>query len=70
VLQDATGLRALVIPASGAALLPLSAGTYRLRFTLDRRRWQTTDPPNDLTRYQRTAELQFSFEEGTEDPQS
>jgi hypothetical protein len=62
VLQDATAQRALVIPAvGGGALSPLSSGTYRLQFTLDRRRWQTTDPPNDLNRYQRSATLQFSF---------
>jgi hypothetical protein len=59
VLQDATALRALVIPATSGTLQPLTAGTYRLKFTLDRRRWETTDPPSDLNRYQRSSTINF-----------
>lgn len=59
VLQDATALRALVIPATGGTLQPLNAGSYRLKFTLDRRRWETTDPTSDLNRYQRSSTLSF-----------
>lgn len=61
VLQDAAGLRALVLPASGGTLSPLASGTYRLRFILDRRRWETSDPPNDLNRYSRSSTIQCTF---------
>lgn len=61
VLQDATGRRALVIPVSGSGALALGPGTYRLRFDLSRNRWETSDPHDDLNRYQRTATLILSF---------
>jgi hypothetical protein len=61
VLQDATGLRALILPVSGVALAPLASGTYRLQSSLNRSRWQTSDPPSDLNGYTRSATVQFSF---------
>lgn len=57
VLQDASGQRALLIPS--AALVP---GTYRLALTLDRQRWPTQDPPDELNRYTRSQTLQLEWE--------
>ena len=52
VLQDETALRALLIPVSSAGdVRSLSARYYQLRFDLDRKRWSTTDPPDDDNRY-------------------
>lgn len=45
VIQSGDGRRALVVTASGEAF---AAGTHRLRFALVRRRWDTTDPADEL----------------------
>ena len=59
MIQDAAGLRALLIPASGTNHAPLPPGTYRLTFTLDRQRWPTVDPPDEVNRYTRSQTLQL-----------
>jgi hypothetical protein len=60
VLQDGSGRRALLVPvagpvgpAGGAAPITLAPGLYRLRLALDRARFATTAPPDDVNRYQR-----------------
>ena len=57
VLQDGTAHRALVIPVAGSAAKKLSPGAYRMTFAIDRKRWQTTEPPDDLNRYHKTTTL-------------
>jgi hypothetical protein len=56
VLQDGAGLRALLIPHQGATHRPLDAGTYELRFAMDRERWPT-QAPSAGSRYQSAATL-------------
>jgi hypothetical protein len=63
VLQDASGTRALVFPVNGAGgIAPQAPGQYRLKLALDRRRWQTSDPPSDLNRYQRSSTISISWD--------
>jgi hypothetical protein len=57
VLQDGTGLRALLIPHRGAVLAPLEAGTYELRFSIDRERWPTEADPDAGSRYRANTTL-------------
>lgn len=57
VLQDASARRALLIPATS-----LAPGTYRLTLTLDRQRWPTQDPADELNRYTRSQTLQLELE--------
>lgn len=61
VLQDGVGQRAIIIPLSAGSASPLSGGEYRLGLTLERKRWQTLDPPDDLNRYRRTTTMRLSF---------
>lgn len=57
VLQNGDGRRALVIPVVSAATPGLAAGPHRLTLTLSRRRWDTTDPVDELNTYAREATL-------------
>jgi hypothetical protein len=58
VLQDDTARRALVVPVDGAnGARALSASRFRLRLSLDRARWATTDPADADNRYRRAATL-------------
>jgi hypothetical protein len=57
VLQDGTGLRALLIPHRGAVQAPLETGTYELRFSIDRERWPTDADPDAGNRYRDNAIL-------------
>jgi hypothetical protein len=57
VLQNGDGRRALIIPLAGSAATALSPGSHRLTFRLTRRRWQTTDPEDDLNTYAREATI-------------
>jgi hypothetical protein len=57
VLQDGTGLRALLIPHRGAVQAPLDTGTYELRFSIDRERWPTDADPDAGSRYRDSATL-------------
>jgi hypothetical protein len=54
VLQDGAGRRALLIPHLGTTHRPLDAGTYELRFAIDRQRWPT-QAPDTASRYQSAA---------------
>ena len=45
IVQSGDGRCALVVPASGASF---ETGLHRLTLTLSRRRWDTTDPADDL----------------------
>ena len=51
VLQDGTGLRALLIPHRGVTHAPLETGTYEIRFSIDRERWPTEADPDAGSRY-------------------
>jgi hypothetical protein len=62
VIQDAAGLRALLIPASGSTHSPLVPGTYRLTLKLDRQRWPTVDAADEVNRYTRSQTLQLVLE--------
>jgi hypothetical protein len=58
VLQDGTGQRAIVIPISSPTTSRnLTAGVYRLKFTLLRHRWKTNDPADSLNQYLSEATL-------------
>jgi hypothetical protein len=62
VIQDGSGRRALLIPMSSAAVpVALGAGTYRLTLALDRARWATTAPADDVNRYQDSATISFDL---------
>jgi hypothetical protein len=61
VLQDGSGRRALIIPATAGASVSLAAGRYRLRFSLSRVRWSTTEPPDALNRYTSEETLILDF---------
>jgi hypothetical protein len=57
VLQSGDARRALVIPLSGQDATQLSPDTYRLNLRLVRKRWETTDPVDDLNTYDESATL-------------
>lgn len=58
IIQDGSACHALIIPLSSTAVpVTLGAGRYRLTLAIDRVRWSTTAPPDDLTRYRDSATL-------------
>lgn len=61
VLQDGTANRALIIPVSGSSHRQLSQSYYRLKFSLSRKRWITTDPADDINQYHSETTLSFSL---------
>jgi hypothetical protein len=61
VIQDGAARRAIVLPVSGGGVSPLPGGLYRLSFKLERRRWATTEPPDDLNTYRRETALQLNL---------
>ena len=58
MLQNGDGRRALLIPTDTA---PLESGRYRLTLRLSRRRWVTTEPPDDVNTYAREATLSLEL---------
>lgn len=61
VLQDGAGLRALIVPGTGAAISPLGPGHYRLSFAINRKRWDTHDSAQLHSAYARKASLDFAL---------
>ena len=61
VLQDGTANRALIIPVSGSSHRQLSQSYYRLKFSLSKKRWITTDPADDINQYHSETTLSFSL---------
>lgn len=61
VIQNGDGRRALVIPVIGIATPGLAAGPHRLTLTLSRKRWQTTDPMDEVNTYARSATLSLDL---------
>ncbi len=62
ILQDASGTKALIFPVTtGGVLAPQPSGSYRLAFKLNRKRWETTDPENELNHYQGTAVISVTL---------
>jgi hypothetical protein len=62
VIQSGSARCALVLPMTGAGVpQPLAAGNYRLTLAIDRSRWSTTDPPDDLNRYRDAGTLLFDL---------
>jgi len=59
VLQNGDARRALVIPITGGAASVLPVGPYRLTLSLARKRWETTDPTDDINSYQRSVTVRF-----------
>jgi hypothetical protein len=60
IVQDGAARHALIIPMSDAlAPTSLGGGQYRLTLTLDRARWSTTAPPDDVNRYHDSASAVF-----------
>jgi hypothetical protein len=57
VLQNGDARRAILVPLDGFNAAPLSPDRYRLSFTLVRKRWQTTDPVDELNTYEGSATL-------------
>ena len=57
VIQNGDGRRALVIPVIGIATPGLDAAPHRLTLALSRKRWETTDAPDEVNRYARSATL-------------
>jgi len=58
VIQDGSARRALIVPMSNAVVpQSLAPGHYRLTLAMDRARWSTTAPPDDLSHYRDTATL-------------
>lgn len=62
VIQDGSGLHALLVPLSGASVpAPLAAGRYRLTLTIDRARWPTTDATDDVNHFHDSAMVTFDL---------
>jgi hypothetical protein len=57
VLQNGGATRAIVVPFSGGKAVALAPGVYRLDFAIDRKRWLTTDPPDETNSYRATASV-------------
>jgi hypothetical protein len=51
VVQNATSLKALVVPLRGGLPYHPGGGRYELEFEMVRRRWSTSDPPDDVNSY-------------------
>lgn len=62
-LADLTSRSILVLPAEpGAPMLgPFDEGPHRIGFTIDRARYDTTDPPDEISHYHRTARLDVTL---------
>ncbi|MFF7976901.1 hypothetical protein [Streptomyces sp. NPDC007905] len=60
-LQNATGRRAILVPLDAQSATDLPPGTYRLTFTMHRRRWPTVQAPDTLNCYSRTVSLTLSL---------
>ena len=59
MLQDRDGLRALLVPATAGSATTLPAGDHHLTLELDRTRYATTAPADDLSHYAATAGIDF-----------
>jgi len=59
VIQSGDGRRAIVVPLSGAGATALAGGRHRLR--LERKRWETTDPVDELNTYAAEATLALNL---------
>jgi hypothetical protein len=58
VLQSGSARHTMLVPMSSTGVpQPLAPGAYRLTLTMDRPRWSTTAPADDLNRYRDTASL-------------
>jgi len=61
VLQDGSRKRALILPVSGAGHQVLDPGRYTLRFEITRRRWTTTDTPDNWNTYNQDCSLRLDI---------
>ncbi len=59
VLQDRDGLRALLVPATAGSATSLPAGDHHLTLALDRMRFETTAPADDVNHYAAAAGVDF-----------
>lgn len=62
IIQDGSARHALLVPmAAGGTPAGLNGGTYRITLAIDRARWATTAPADDINRYQDSAALSFTL---------
>jgi len=63
MIADLTSRAALLVPTSadGSAVSAFAPGSYRLTFAIDRARYETTDAPDGINRYQRTAAVEVTL---------
>jgi hypothetical protein len=61
VIQNGSATRALIVPFNASVPQSLAPGHYRLTFAMDRARWSTNDPPDDVNRYRDSATLVFDL---------
>jgi hypothetical protein len=61
IIQNGSRCRALLIPIAAEIHHSLPSGTYRLRFQLQRARWQTTDSNEPRSRYAAAATISLSL---------
>ena len=61
MLQDAPARCALLVPLAEGAATELAPGMYQLSFSMDRGRFATTEPADDVNRYRSEAALTFSM---------
>jgi hypothetical protein len=60
IIQNGAATKALILPVRGGMSSQLPSGTYRLAFTLNRRRWESTDT-EPLAEYSASHELTIQF---------
>lgn len=61
IIQNGDGRRALVIPVIGIATPGFANAPHRLTLSLARERWETTDAPDELNTYARSATLSLDL---------
>ncbi len=61
IIQNGDGRRALVIPVIGIATPGFANAPHRLTLSLSRDRWETTDAPDELNSYVRSATLSLDL---------
>jgi hypothetical protein len=61
VVQGAGGKSSILVPVSVGGATELTPGTYRLTLDMDRARWQTVEPADDLNRYRDSAQLSLTL---------
>jgi hypothetical protein len=61
ILQSGDGRRSLLVPIDGAASVGLTPGRYQLKLKLERQRWETIDPQDEINTYASEAVVSLSL---------